>query len=90
MRGVLVMLVAVWALRTMPKALLNSLTGLPWRVRIALPLVLAVLNVAIFMERASQDTVRWMTESEPSFTLSVVGAAVLGSFGWVLHGCWLA
>ena len=90
MRGVLVLLVAVSALRTLPTALLNSLTGLPWRVRVALPLALAVLNVAIFMERTAEDTVKWMAESEPSFMLSLVGAGVIGGLGWIVHGCWLA
>ena len=85
----LVLLVSVWALRTLPTALLNSLIGLPWRVRVALPLAMAVLNVAIFMERVAEDTVRWTAQSEPSFMLSLVGAGVLGSLGWVVHGCWV-
>ncbi len=88
-RGVLVLLVAVAALRTLPTALVNSLTGLPWRVRVALPLALAVLNVAIFMERVAEDTVRWTAESEPSSMLSLIGAGILGCLGWFVHGCWL-
>ena len=85
-----VLLLGVWVLRTLPTLLLRSLTRVPWRVRVALPLALAVLNIAIFMERAAEDTVRWLAESEPSFVLSAAGVGVLYSLGWVVHGCWLA
>lgn len=89
-RAVALLLLGVWALRTLPAVLLSSLAGVPARVRVALPLALAVVNVAVFMERTAEDTVRWLAESEPSFALSAVGVGVLYSLGWVLHGCWPA
>ena len=89
MRGLLVLLVAVWTLRRLPAALLDLLTDVPWRVRVALPLALAVLNVAIFMERAAEDTVKWLAECETSFILSAAGVVVLRSVAWIIHRSWL-
>ena len=101
-RGVLVVLCAVWALRRLPAAVLDALARVPWRVRVALPLALLVLNVAIVLERTAEDTVLWLADTTEngssggsgsgsgfaSVLLSVLGVGVLGGMGSIVQRSW--
>jgi hypothetical protein len=99
-RGVLVVLCAVWALRRLPAAVLDALARVPWRVRVALPLALLVLNVAIVLERTAEDTVLWLADTTEngssggsgsgfaSVLLSVLGVGVLGGLGSIVQRSW--
>jgi hypothetical protein len=97
-RGVLVVLCAVWALRRLPAAVLDALARVPWRVRVALPLALLVLNVAIVLERTAEDTVLWLADTTEngssggsgfaSVLLSVLGVGVLGLMGSIVQRSW--
>ena len=88
-RGLVVAVCALWALRNLPsaamEALRSGLGAVPWRARVALPAVLLVLNMGIVLERGAEGVVQWLAVTEASAMLSLLGIGVLFCVGALLQ-----